>query len=110
MNKDLKDEAEHLLCGYNFPRADRQSITGQGQCFGATAWKDGAESLEPKQARLVQAAQLPPLSSKVSRLCQHGRQLGGAELAVQRQHANASNHRWPLPLLMLLGWILGLRL
>ena len=55
MNKDLKDGAEHLLGGYSFPRADRQSITGQGQSFGATAWKDGAESLEPKQARLVQA-------------------------------------------------------
>ena len=55
MNKDLKDKAEHALSSYTFPRADRESITGQGECFGATAWKEGAEGLEPKQARLVQA-------------------------------------------------------
>ncbi len=55
LGKDLMDEAEHALSSYPFPQADRQSITGQGECFGATALKEEAKSLEPKQARLVKA-------------------------------------------------------
>ena len=65
------------------------------------------------QPRLVQAPELTPLRRKLPRLCQHGRQVGGADVAVQRHHADATPHhgrhrsrrerrRLRLPLLLLL--------